>query len=94
MLKGGGDMPGTGMRDKQDIEAVFARQADAVYRLCFAYMKNPADAEDMTQSAFLQLIRKAPRFESERHEQAWMIRTASNLCRNALKHWWRKVETM
>ena len=74
------------------IEDVFLRQSDAVYRVCFAYMKNAADAEDMTQTAFLQFIRKAPLFENERHEKAWLIRTASNLCKNALKHWWRKRE--
>ncbi len=74
------------------IGEVFARRADMVYRIAFAYVKNAADAEDITQTAFLQLIRKAPRFENEEHEKAWLIRTTINLSKNLLKHWWRKRE--
>lgn len=33
-------------------------------------------------------------FESERHEKAWLIVTASNLCKDALKKWWRKSENI
>ena len=30
------------------------------------------------------------RFENENHERAWLIVTASNLCKNNLRHWFRK----
>lgn len=44
------------------------------------------------QETFLRLMTNGKRFESEKHEKAWLIVTASNLCRDALKTWWRKVE--
>lgn len=57
-----------------------------IYRICFAYMKNVPEAEDMVSDTFVQLIKKAPYFENAEHEKAWLIRVATNLCKNALKH--------
>ncbi len=78
----------------QDILSIYDRQADTVYRVCYAYMKNAPEAEDMTQETFLRLITKGVVFESQRHERAWLIVTASNLCKDALKKWWRRVENI
>lgn len=36
-------------RTEQEIEEAYARNVDAVYRVCFSFMKNPADTEDMVQ---------------------------------------------
>ena len=57
-------------------------------------MKNPADTEDAVQDTFFQLIKSGPAFESEEHEKAWLIRTATNICKNMLKHWWRRHENI
>ena len=73
------------MRTKEEITAIYERQVDTVYRVCYSFMRNTADAEDMTQETFFRLIDADPRFESERHERAWFIVTASNQCKNALK---------
>ncbi len=80
------------LRTDKEIEEIYRRQSKTVYRVCFAYLKNAADAEDALQDTFLQLIRKGPAFESEEHEKAWLIRTAANICLNVLRHWWRKRE--
>ena len=73
------------MRTKKEITAIYERQADTVYRVCMSFMRNTADAEDLTQEAFMRLISADPVFKSERHERAWLIVTASNQCKNALK---------
>ena len=52
-------------------------------------MKNSVDAEDAVSDAFVKMITKAPIFESEVHEKAWLIRTATNVCKDNLKHWRR-----
>ncbi len=80
------------LRTDREITDIFTRHGKTVYRVCFAFMKNPADTEDAVQDTFYQLIQKGPAFESEEHEKAWLIRTASNICKNSLKHWWRKRE--
>ncbi len=80
------------LRTDKELSEIYDRHIGTVYRVCFAYMKNPADTEDAVEDTFLQFIRKAPAFESEENEKAWLIKTASNICKNMLRHWWRKRE--
>lgn len=78
------------LRTDKEIAEIYERHKKTIYRVCFAYMKNRPDTEDAVQDTFYQLIRRGPVFESEEHEKAWLIRTAANLCKNGLRHWWRK----
>ena len=77
---------------EKEITEVYERHVQMVYRICFSYMKNNADTEDVVSDTFYRLIKSGKTFESSEYEKAWLIRTASNLCKNALKHWWRKRE--
>ena len=79
---------------RAEFVATYNRQVDTVYRVCYSFMKNRADTEDMVQETFLRLLSTGKEFESERHEKAWLIVTASNLCKDALKKWWRKSENI
>jgi len=79
-------------RTDKEITEIYMRHRQTVYRVCYAYMKNPADTEDAVQDTFVQMIRKGPVFENEEHEKAWLIRTAENVCRNVLRYWWRRHE--
>jgi len=74
-----------------DITAVYNRNVDSVYRVCFVQMKNKADAEDITQEVFLKLLKSGAVFENSEHEKAWLIRVAVNLCRNSFKAIWRRA---
>ena len=73
---------------------IYSRQADTVYRVCYSFMKNRSDTEDMVQETFLRLLASRPRFQNERHEKAWLIVTASNLCKDNLKKLWRSHENI
>ena len=77
-------------RTGKEITEIYNRQVDTVYRICFSFMKNRADTEDMVQETFLRLMSSGVEFVSEEHEKAWLIVTASNLCRDSLKKWWRR----
>ena len=79
-------------RTGKEIREIYNRQVETVYRICYSFMKNTSDTEDMVQETFLRLIRSGALFESEEHEKAWLIVTASNLCKDALKSKWRKTE--
>lgn len=81
-------------RSNQEIMEIYDRHADTVYRVCYAYMKNAPEAEDMTQETFLRLMSWGKDFENRRHEKAWLIVTASNLCKDTLKKWWRRSENI
>ena len=61
-----------------------------IYRLCFSFMKNHMDAEDVVQETFLKFYHLERTFDSETHKKAWLIVTASNCCKDILKHWWRR----
>ena len=78
-------------KEQPNITQAYHRHVDMLYRLCYSYMKNPSDTEDMVQEVFLRLLRSGMEFENERHEKAWLIVTASNLCKDNLKHWWRRI---
>jgi len=63
----------------------YARHARSVWQVCYYFMQNPADADDLQQETFIKLIEKKPEFKDERHERGWLIVTASNLCKDALR---------
>ena len=66
--------------------------ADMLLRLAYSRLQSEADAEDCVQEVYLKLLRHRPAFRDAEHEKAWLIRTASNLCKNELKHWRRRTE--
>jgi len=57
-------------------------------------MKNQHDTEDMVQNTFIRLMGDRTVFQSEEHEKAWLIRTATNLCKDHFRHWWSKTVGM
>ena len=76
------------------IRELYLRNFDTLYRVSFMYLKNAHDAEDAVHNAFLKAIETRKRFESEKHEKAWLIRVASNICKNMLKAASRKNEPL
>ena len=72
------------------MEAIYLRHVDTVYRVCYSFMGNAADSEDATQSTFVKLMKARPTFTNEEHEKAWLIRVASNHCKDVLKSSVRK----
>jgi len=78
------------LRTNKDFMAIYERHVDTVYRVCFMYMKNEVDTEDMVQTTFLKLWSYGGTFENVEHEKAWLIVTASNLCKNFFRCAWKK----
>lgn len=77
--------------DEEFVE-IYNRHVDTVYRICFSFMKNAADTEDMVQETFLKLISCKKKFISKEHEKAWLIITASNTCKDELRRFKRKFQ--
>lgn len=73
----------------QNIEEIYRRQFDMVYRIIFSYLKNPSDTEDAAADVFAKLMMKDVAFQNAEHEKAWLIRTSINTCKDYLSHWWR-----
>ncbi|MBQ3106894.1 MAG: RNA polymerase sigma factor [Eggerthellaceae bacterium] len=78
-------MPAWFSQAAYDLEAMYARQVSAVYKVCYSFMRNAADAEDAVQSVFLKAMSSDQRFLTQEHEHAWFIRVAANHCKDSLK---------
>lgn len=67
-------------KDLLNLEVAIQRWGDTIWRLVCCRLRNRGDAEDAFQNTFLALYRARPRFESEEHQKAWLLRTACNCC--------------
>ena len=72
------------------LEKVYKKYFQMVYRICFLYMKQEADALDMLQDTFIKLFESGFYEEDEKRMKAWLIVTASNTCKSGLRRSWRK----
>lgn len=82
------------LRADEEITEIYYRHVDTVYRICFSYMKNAADTEDMVQETFLKLMTHNQQFQSDSHEKAWLIVTAANTCKDELRRYKRRLERL
>ena len=78
------------MRTEQEVNRAIEQYSDMILRLCTVYLKNTQDAEDVFQTVFLKYAMSRQIFESPEHEKAWLIRVASNQCRDVLKSFFRR----
>jgi RNA polymerase sigma-70 factor (ECF subfamily) len=60
-------------------EHIYRMHNRRVYALCLRMVSNPAEAEDLTQDAFLQLFRKIGTFRGESAFSTWLHRLAVNV---------------
>jgi RNA polymerase sigma factor (sigma-70 family) len=63
-------------------ERLYRSYARDVYRYSLAVLRNPADAEDITQTTFLNAYRAYRRGEEPRQPKHWLITIAHNACRS------------
>ena len=64
------------------IKEIFDKYSDTVYRVALTRTKNVENAEDIFQEVFMKLSEKDPKFESEEHIKAWLIRVTINMTKN------------
>lgn len=65
--------------DAAAFERLYRLHSRRVYSLCLRMVSNPAEAEDLTQEAFLQLFRKIQTFRGESAFSTWLHRLAVNV---------------
>ena len=72
----------------RDANRAVEKYGNSIYRLCTVMLQNRDDALDAVQESFLRYMTKAPDFNDSEHEKAWLIRVATNICKDMLR--WRK----
>lgn len=65
------------------------KHADMVRRICFMYLKNNDDVDDIFQEVFLTLLKHRKSFDSDEHEKAWLIRVTINKCKDLRKSFFK-----
>lgn len=65
--------------DPAAFERIYRLHSRRVYALCLRMVGNTAEAEDLTQEAFLQLFRKIQTFRGESAFSTWLHRLAVNV---------------
>ncbi len=65
--------------DATAFEYLYKAYCRRVYSVCLRMMKNPAEAEDLTQQAFLQVFRKIGTFRGESGFSTWLHRVTVNV---------------
>ncbi len=79
--------------DNERISAALQKYSNMVYRICFIYLGNRPEVDDVFQEVFLKLLQKKISFTSEDHEKAWLIRVTINQCNDVAKgFWWKRID--
>ena len=77
----------------ENIELLFHKYKDDVYRLAVSYTKGRQDAEDVCQNVFLKLMTQTHIEPSK--EKSWLMQVTANECRSLLRsHWWKTTVPM
>jgi RNA polymerase sigma factor (sigma-70 family) len=70
---------------ERSFEKLYRRHVHAVYRYALAVLHNEADAEDVTQTTFLNAYRAFQRGERPHRPHNWLIKIAHNACRQRFR---------
>lgn len=78
------------MENENEIVDVINKYSDMVYRIALTRTGTVENAEDIFQDVFLKYSEKMPKFDSEEHRKAWLIRVTINLTKNFHNSSWNK----
>lgn len=67
------------------VSIALEKYSSRVYRICYLFLRNKAEAEDAFQDVFLRFMQAGKEFECDEHEKAWICRVAINRCKDIVK---------
>src|SRR5579864_3456292 len=80
--------------DPAALSALVQSQQTYVYSIAMSLMHNPADAADMTQEAFVRLLRSLGTYRAETKFTTWLYRLVTNICLDGLRRRGRPIESL
>jgi len=63
----------------ETLAALVEQYAATLYRVAFSVLRNPSDAEDAVQEAFLRVLRHRDSLSDVRDQRVWLIRIVWNI---------------
>jgi len=73
------------MDSEKAIREAVIKYSDILYKVCIVILCNEHDVQDAIQDTFCRYLEKRPQFRDEEHEKAWLIRVATNICRDMIR---------
>jgi RNA polymerase sigma-70 factor (ECF subfamily) len=80
--------------DAAALSELVQSQQTYVYSIAMSLMHNPADAADMTQEAFVRLLRSLGTYRAETKFTTWLYRLVTNICLDGLRRRGRTVDSL
>ncbi len=80
--------------DDRAFDAIVQRHADHVYAICLRYFRDPHDAEDAFQAAFLACHRGLASFRGRAALSTWLYRVTTNACHDLARRRARSPRTV
>lgn len=74
-----------GEKDDRPFQELMHRYQRLVWRVCYRFMGNADDAEDLTQEVFFKVYRNLGSFEGRSTFKTWLYRIAINTAQNELR---------
>lgn len=78
------------MISAEEMNEVVEEYADMVRRICYSYLKDYHDTEDIFQTVFLKYMKQRERILNKEHEKAWLVRVSINACKDHWKSFFRR----
>ena len=76
--------------DQSAFEQMVSRYWGRIYSMVHQLLRNPEDAEEVTQDTFIRAHRGLVNFRGESAFSTWLYQIATNLARNRYWYWWRR----
>jgi len=80
-------------RDELAFGEVVHRYGDKVFSLVYRMIGNRAEAEDLAQDVFVTVFKTVDSFRGESKFSTWLLRIATNHCKNRMKYLSRRPST-
>ena len=80
--------------DRDALSTLVQSQQTYVYSIAMSLMHNPVDAADMTQEAFIRLMRSLGTYRAETKFTTWLYRLVTNICLDGLRRRGRPIDSL
>lgn len=84
-----GLLPRVGQGDTSALEALYVQTERAVYALALSILRDPEEAQDVTQEVYLKVRAAAHLYVPQGKPLAWLFTITKNLCRDVQRTWGR-----
>lgn len=85
-------------QNQSSFRDLISHQEEKIYNICYGFLRNKEDAEDITQEVFIQIYNTISQFRGEASIETWIYRIAVNrslnqIKRNKIKHLFQDIDS-